>query len=198
VAALFLAEPRGETQVGNTLASELESTSPSFTSALQTDHPPRPSDELHSDSPNASSGTGTGHDIVRDLLQSIERPEAATSTTALDNALAALKGLITRQEIDDAEWMRTARLLRSAAVERTSSSPRAASVALLLSDALSFTDADSIGAADRAPLTTGLRTLLQPFISTDQERSVLAELLAHRWYVTPAFAGEDFATAAGV
>lgn len=198
MAALFLAEPRSETQVGNTLASELESTSPPFTNPLQTDHPPRPSDGPHPDIPNVSSGTGTGQDIVKDLLQAIERAETAISTTALDNALAALKGLITKQEIDDAEWMRTARLLRSAAIERTSSSPRAASVALLLSDALSFTDADSIAAADRAPLTTGLRTLLQPFISTDQERAVLAELLAHRWYVTPAFAGEDFATAAGV
>ena len=136
--------------------------------------------------------------LFEELRESLRTSTSGrTRASALDEALASLKPLLAAGDVEDAEWVRAARLLRSAAIERRLSSPRVASVALLLSDALFFTEVGTIALADRTPLKTGFRMLLQSFVSTEDERSIFRELLEHRWYVTPAFDPETFATAAG-
>lgn len=152
-----------------------------------------PTDPESGDAPSFPAGTSG---VVEALDAAVQESTPASRSSALDEALAALKPLIVRTDATESEWLHAARLLRVAAIERRFSSPRVASTALLLSDALSFTEVETVGVVGRAPLKRGLTLLMQAFVSTDDERGLLRELLEHRWYVTPGFDAEAFAAVA--
>lgn len=187
-----LAPASASTTVRSSRATE---SSASTTPPRQTTAPAeggRPTDRSE---PSRSAEPQTGGPLG-ELRESVTRSRRHR-TSALDAAIAAAQALLRVEAIDDAEWVTAARALRSAAVERRRSSPRVASVALLLSDALGFTDPATLAIADRVPLRVGCEVLMQPFVSTDDERRVFAALLEHRWYVTGAFDADGFAAAAG-
>jgi hypothetical protein len=139
------------------------------------------------------SGRGTPTSLASGA-RTTERSDAAESvqrTTALDQALAALKDVAVGSA-DEARWMRAARLLRQAAVERKYGSPRVASAALVVSDALTFTELQHVDEGRREPLRVALRVLTQPFVSTEDEAAMFQAFLAGGWYVTAAFDAERF------
>jgi hypothetical protein len=140
------------------------------------------------------SGPGTPTSLVSGA-RTTERSDSAESvqrTTALDQALAALKEVAVGSA-DEARWMRAARLLRQAALERKYGSPRVASAALVVSDALTFTEVQHVDEGGREPLRVALRVLTQPFVSTEDEAAMFQAFLTGGWYVTAAFDPERFA-----
>jgi hypothetical protein len=107
--------------------------------------------------------------------------EMVEKTTALDQALAALKQ-VALGTADEAGWMQAERLLRQAALERKYGSPRVASAALVVSDALMFTEIGHVRDRGLGPLRVALRTLTQPFVSEDDEAGMFRGFLNGGWY----------------
>ncbi len=60
-------------------------------------------------------------------------------------------------------------------------------MALIFSDALTFTMPEDLSTISWAPLVRGLVALQEPFISSEQERTVIRALLDGGWSLTGPF-----------
>ncbi len=143
----------------------------------------------------ATKGTSTGMAIT---FGTSSRPAVAASarpTNRFTSALAALKPLAL-EEIDAADeiaWAEAAQRLRRVAVTGRSQAPRHAAIALVVSDALTFTPKVARAPASRSGLVAALRSLQEPFVSADMERTVVQELLRGGWKLTAPFDAGAFA-----
>jgi hypothetical protein len=118
------------------------------------------------------------------------RVEDGRRTTAVGDAAAALKALLSAVSLPETQWVETARLLRLAARMQRRSFPRIASVALLVSDALLYTPASALSADAMRPLQSAVSLLTEPFVGNDAERELFEAFVQSGWRVTPAFDAE--------
>lgn len=94
---------------------------------------------------------------------------------------------------DAGDWLDAASALKRDAVRLRNSSGlgRHASVLLTLADALTFTlpSDPTLRPGASQILQRGLSVLTEPFISTDDEKGLMKELLSHGWNIAPASEG---------
>jgi hypothetical protein len=149
----------------------------------------------------STSAPRSGRSLQTSAVALEQSPDDATSvrdtssvmSSALDDAVARL-ARVAIDTTDAAERAAAARALRAASAERRASAPRVASVALVLSDALTFTPDRDLTPGARESLKTAARTLMEPFVSTQDEEDVFSALISSGWQVTPFFDPQAFAS----
>jgi hypothetical protein len=115
------------------------------------------------------------------------RLTGSTLRSDLDQAVATLRGVVSRAEVDEGEYVLAARLLRGVARERRRDFPRIASVALLLSDALVLSEPQKVSPEGWIAMKSGADLLLEPFVPEEREEKLFRALVDNNWTLTSMF-----------